>query len=184
MISQALRTLLEARYGLTGIASVRSLEGGERNLILYLEADPGAFVLRVTPPDGTAASVAYEHALLAHAAAALPEAPRPVAARDGTTLFLHAGRIHTLFPFLPGQMADRESDAVRAAAARLLARLHRVLLRFPDRSPRPGHASLRDLAWPAQPARGGRSDHGGPRLGRVRAGVAGAGIGPGDLGVL
>jgi Ser/Thr protein kinase RdoA (MazF antagonist) len=151
MISREVIRLLESRYGLAGIASATRLEGGERNFVSRLDTGQGRFVLRISPPDASAASVAYEHALLRHVGGELPEAPCPIAARDGTTLFLHEGRVHTLLPFMPGKMAPRDSVPVRREAARLLARIHRSVLRFPDRSPRPGFSPVRELDWDENP---------------------------------
>jgi Ser/Thr protein kinase RdoA (MazF antagonist) len=92
-------------------------------------------------------SIAYEHALMRFIHGHLPEVPCPIAGRDGSTWFQHENRLATLFPFMPGRMADRKSARVRREAARVLARIHDAALDYPDRSPRPGYPSLGDLDW-------------------------------------
>src|SRR6185437_15239420 len=43
----------------------------------------------------------------------------------------------TIWPFVPGRHLDRDNPAERAAAAGLLARLHRAALAVRSRGPRP-----------------------------------------------
>jgi Ser/Thr protein kinase RdoA (MazF antagonist) len=138
---------VEERYGLTGIRGVRLLEGGERNRVLRMECQQGSFVLRLSPPDTAAEGIAYEHALMRTMHGYLPQVPPPVAGHDGSTWFLHENRIATLFPLMAGRMADRECAGLRREAARVLARIHRAALRYPDPSSRPGYPPLRDLDW-------------------------------------
>jgi Ser/Thr protein kinase RdoA (MazF antagonist) len=147
MISPLLCQILNERYGLARIHGASLLDGGERNRVLRLECEQGVFVLRVSPPGVPTDSIAYEHALMRFMHGYLPQVPCPIAGRDGSTWFQHENRLATLFPFMPGRMADRECAWVRQEAARVLARIHRAALDYPDRSPRPGYPSLRDLDW-------------------------------------
>jgi Ser/Thr protein kinase RdoA (MazF antagonist) len=147
MISPLLCQILNKRYGLARIHGASLLDGGERNRVLRLECEQGIFVLRVSPPGVPAGSIAYEHALMRFMHGELPQVPRPLAGCDGSTWFRYRGRLATIFPCMPGRMADRESARVRREAARVLARIHRAALDYPDRSPRPGYPSLRDLDW-------------------------------------
>ena len=55
--------------------------------------------------------MAYEHRLLHHLHAHLPQVPAPLPARDGSSYFVDQGRIACLFPWMPGEMAD--GDDVR-----------------------------------------------------------------------
>src|SRR4029077_17620623 len=91
--------------------------------------------------------VAYEHALMHFMRRSVAQVPRPIPALDGSTYFLWEGGVVSLFTFMPGSTADRERAVVRVEAARMLARIHQAALRYPDRSPRPGYPSLRDLDW-------------------------------------
>jgi Ser/Thr protein kinase RdoA (MazF antagonist) len=147
MISPSLRQILNQRYGLARIRRAVTLEGGERNRVLRLDCEQGVFVLRVSPSGVPADSIAYEHALMRFIHGHLPEVPCPIAGRDGSTWFVDRGRLATLFPFMRGRMADRESARVRREAARVLARIHDAAMQYPDRSLRPGYPSLRDLDW-------------------------------------
>ncbi len=142
MLQPALRSALEARYDLGAIRGAARLEGGERNLVLRLEYDAGLAVARISPPAPSAAGVAYEHALLRYMGARFPQVPAPLVGRDGASFFRHDGRVITLFPFMPGRIADRENAAVRAAAATMLGRLHRAALDYPDTAARPGLSPL------------------------------------------
>ncbi len=151
MLQPALRSALEARYDLGAIRGAARLEGGERNLVLRLEYDAGLAVARISPPAPSAAGVAYEHALLRHMGARFPQVPAPLVGRDGASFFRHDGRVITLFPFMPGRIADRENAAVRAAAATMLGRLHRAALDYPDTAARPRLSPLRDLDWNRNP---------------------------------
>jgi Ser/Thr protein kinase RdoA (MazF antagonist) len=147
MSSASLLERVEERYGLTGIRGIRLLEGGERNRVLRTECEQGAFVLRISPPDTAAEGIGYEHALMRTMHGYLPQVPRPVAGHDGSTWLLHENRIVTVFPLMAGRMADRECAWLRLEAARVLARIHWIALRHPDRSSRPGYPPLRDLDW-------------------------------------
>lgn len=139
--------MLETRYHLRNITSLRPLTGGYWNQVLRLESERGTFVLRLSHPSSTPDSVAYEHALMRFMRRHLPQVPEPLTARDGSTCFLCDGRVVSLFEWMPGEIADRERAAVRAEAARVLARLHQAALRYPDASPRPRYPPVRDLDW-------------------------------------
>ena len=147
MLSPELCATLAERYNLHPIGAAYRLEGGYRNLVLRIETGNGILVVRISHPATTVESIAYEHALLRYISARVPQVPAPLAAVDGSTWFDHGGRLVTLFPFMPGRIADRGRVAVRAGAARMLAQLHRAALEYPHKYPRPGHPALRDLDW-------------------------------------
>lgn len=127
--------LLQTRYGLDPIIQVGRLTGGEWKVLYRLTTARQALVVSISHPTTTIASVQYEHAFLHYLHSYLSEVPLPIAARDGSTWFVEAGRIVTLLPLMPGQIVDR--DRSRLPAARLLARYHQVALTYPERTPRP-----------------------------------------------
>ena len=149
MTPAQLQAAIATHYTLDDIRVTGALAGGEWNHVLRVETGRGPFVLRVSHPATLPESVAYEHALMRFMHRRLPQVPDPVPARDGSTYFVDEGRVVCLFPWMPGEIADRESAAIRAGAGRMLARIHRASLEYPDRSPHPVYSALRDLDWDA-----------------------------------
>jgi Ser/Thr protein kinase RdoA (MazF antagonist) len=143
----ALIARVSAAYRLQTSTRPEPLSGGDWNDVYRLETDIGPLVLRVSHPEAVLESVLWEHRLLRFVSPCVTEAPAPLVARDGTTCFLHEGRIVSLFPFMLGEMLMKEREVHRLEAARLLARLHRVLLEIPAPAPRPGYAALREWNW-------------------------------------
>ena len=75
----------------------------------------------------TAAEVAFEHAVAAHAAARWPRSWRRCATVTARTLArAPGGRIAAVFPFVDG-VTGRRDPATARAAARVLARFHRAV---------------------------------------------------------
>jgi Ser/Thr protein kinase RdoA (MazF antagonist) len=144
---QRLSSTLETRYNIGTIGTANSLEGGYWNTLFRLNCTGGPFVLRISHPNTVAYNVVYEHALLRFMSARIPQVPAPLLGQDGSTYFQYEGRVISLYPFMPGRIPGRENEAVRTEAARMLARLHRAGLAYPDSSPRPDFPPLRDLNW-------------------------------------
>jgi Ser/Thr protein kinase RdoA (MazF antagonist) len=132
------------QYGLE-VSKVSRLPKGHSNDHFIVEAGPGTHVLRRYAQPGqrgwnrrvrSAASVQYEHDVLAFAHArgipCLPAVPN----RDGRTVTEHDGRLYALFPFLDAQTYVDDVDA-GVKAARLLAVFHRVMGEFAPPSQRP-----------------------------------------------
>ena len=147
MISPRLYTQLADRYGIAVIYNVAVLAGGEWKRLLRLETDRGLLVLSVSHPTTVVAGMDFEHDLLGYMSRLVSEVPAPLMGRDGTTYFLLDGRVATLFPFMPGTMANDELEAVRLETARMLARLHQAFLNHPAPLARPGICALCDLDW-------------------------------------
>jgi Ser/Thr protein kinase RdoA (MazF antagonist) len=124
------------RYGLLPAAAV-AIHNGDEASVWRVQTTLGPVVVRVGPAWRTAAEVAWVHDLLDFAAHALDVAVAPLPARDGTTAFWWRGRPVALFPFVAGTVLDREDPHLRREAARLLARVHNTLRRWPDPRPRP-----------------------------------------------
>jgi Ser/Thr protein kinase RdoA (MazF antagonist) len=128
---------VERRYALP-IASAEPLAGGyECDVALLGTGDGRRYVLRVSPSGRSVEELAWAYDVAAYAATRIPETVSPLAAADGSLLFLHQGRPVSVFPFVEGHLLDLESPAERDAAARLLGRLHRVLPDWPNLRPRP-----------------------------------------------
>lgn len=138
---------IQSRYDLEPITAVAPLIGGEWKTLWRLDGAQAAYVVSLSHPTATEASVAYEHRLLHYLQAHLPEVPTPLLARDGSSHFVHQGRIICLLPWRPGEMAD--GGDVHLVAARFLARFHQVSVRYPDRSPRPAVPAWREWDWHA-----------------------------------
>lgn len=151
MLSPQLGSTLAARYGLESIHAARALEGGEWKQLWQLESDKGCFVLSISHQTTVVAGIAFEHDLLNYLHRHFAEIPLPLPGHDGTTYFTHNDRVATLFPFMPGAIADDRLESVRLEAARMLARLHRAFLSYPSPPTRPGICALRDLDWNHNP---------------------------------
>lgn len=147
MISPQLYRLLEECYPVGSIQNIDALTGGEWNQVFRLNCDKSAFVLRISHPTNTAASLAYEHRLLQFMSQLVPEVPPPIVTHDGSTYLQHDGVLITLFPFMPGRMLDDDNETECMTAARMFARLQRVGLEYPDLSPRPNKPRFCELDW-------------------------------------
>jgi Ser/Thr protein kinase RdoA (MazF antagonist) len=124
------------RYGLEFDAE-STLHGGEESSVTRVRSGDASFIVRVSPAWRTLAELAWAYELAAFAATEIPEALAPVRARDGSLAFEQDGRVVSVFPFVDGEVLDRSSERERDSAARLLARLHRVLPSWPNARPRP-----------------------------------------------
>ncbi|NEP60673.1 MAG: phosphotransferase [Symploca sp. SIO2G7] len=147
MISPQIYQLLEECYSVGSIQTIGALTGGEWNQVFRLDCDKGTFVLRISHPTNTAASLAYEHRLLQFINQRVPEVPPPIFTRDGSTYLQHGGVLITLFPFMPGRMLEDANEEECMTAARMFARLQRVGLEYPDLSPRPNKPRFCELDW-------------------------------------
>ncbi|MEM1256864.1 MAG: phosphotransferase [Cyanobacteria bacterium P01_H01_bin.21] len=147
MISPELYSVIEGHYSVGSIQNTAALTGGEWNQVFRLDCDKSAFVLHISHPTNTAASLAYEHRLLQFINRRVPEVPAPIVTHDGSTYLQHHDLLITLFPFMPGRMLDDNNEAECLAAARMLARLQQIGLEYPDLSPRPNKRRFCKLDW-------------------------------------
>jgi Ser/Thr protein kinase RdoA (MazF antagonist) len=151
---------LEERYGLDGLAVGERLPGGYANDIFRLEGSSGPLVVRLQHQPLQPERLRWEHDVVRRLAEEMPEVPAPLAARDGTTFFVHDRFAVWLLPFVegaPGRDGDRRE---RVEAAALLGRLHRVGREL-DVPRWRGQKRLADLAWPETAA-----GYAGPLAGR------------------
>ena len=104
------------------------LAGGYSNQTLRVDAAAGRFVVRrYGRLHVTAAEVAFEHAVATHAAARMPEIVAPLRSSDGRTVAQAPdGGLAAVFPYVDG-VTGRRDPATASAAARVLARFHRVV---------------------------------------------------------
>jgi Ser/Thr protein kinase RdoA (MazF antagonist) len=144
-LSDDLLREVSRRYGLSGRVTARRLTGGFANDVFRLDGDGAPTVVHVKHPPVDAASIDWEHHVLATVSNRVPVALPPLAALDGSTWFLHRERPVWLVPWAPGDPA-RPTD--RRAVAAFLGRLHS----FPAQlKARPGHDRL--LKRPLPPLR-------------------------------
>ncbi|HEU4559841.1 MAG TPA: phosphotransferase [Longimicrobium sp.] len=144
--SEPLLDDIERRYGLR-VSGLEPLAGGyECDVALLTTSNGERRVLRVSPAARTVEELAWAYQLAAYAKLHLPETVAPLAGGDGSLVFRHGDRPVSLFPFVAGQLLDRDHPAQRDAAARLLGRLHRVLPAWPGVRPRPDPPSPRPSA--------------------------------------
>lgn len=147
MISSQLIALLEEAYPIGSIQSMSPLSGGEWNQLFRLHCDCGAFVLRRSHPTTTVDNLTYEHRAMYFMNLQIPEVPTPIATHDGSTYLCHDDWLVTLFPWMPGRMLDRDKEAECLNAAKMLARLHKAGVAYPNVSARPNYPPLSELNW-------------------------------------
>ena len=111
-----------------GGARVVVLEGGYSNESLRVDARDGRFVVRrYGRLHVTRAAIAFEHAVVAHAAEQLREVVAPLRDSGGRTIVTPpGGGSAAVFPYIEG-VAGRRDLATACAAARVLARFHRAV---------------------------------------------------------
>jgi Ser/Thr protein kinase RdoA (MazF antagonist) len=109
-------------------ASAVALEGGYSNETLRVDARAGRFVVRrYGHLHVTRDAIAFEHAVVAHAARHVPEVVAPLRDPAGSTIVTPAsGGSAAMFPFVDGTTGRRDL-ATACAAARVLARFHRAV---------------------------------------------------------
>jgi len=127
VMTPALCTAIANRYHLS-LSPARRLSGGEECEIWLTTSDDVPLIVRISPGQRSLVQLGWTHTLMLSLRPLLPVVVAPLRATDGSTLFLYDGRPVALFPFVEGTPLDRELPAQRHAAARLLARLHSVML--------------------------------------------------------
>jgi Ser/Thr protein kinase RdoA (MazF antagonist) len=137
--------IIQARYDLEPITHIAPLTGGEWKTLWRLDGAQRAYVVSISHPTATEASIAYEHRLLRYLQAQLPQIPAPLIASDGSSYFVAVGRIVALLPLMPGSMADGEETQL--PAARFLARFQQVGVTYPDPLPRPDVSAWHAWDW-------------------------------------
>jgi Ser/Thr protein kinase RdoA (MazF antagonist) len=109
-------------------ASATTLVGGYSNETVRVDTAGGSFVVRrYGRLHVSAAEIAFEHALAAHAASRMTEIVAPLRDPEGRTLLAAPdGGLAAVFPYVDG-VTGRRDAATGAAAARVLARFHRAV---------------------------------------------------------
>lgn len=117
-----------ARFGIaTAGATARELHGGYSNEVWRIDAaDRSVTVRRYGTRHGTHESVAFEHAVMDHASAGMPEVVAPLRDAEGMTIHASGGRFVAVLPWIAGTTGRRDTAAA-VRAARLAARFHREI---------------------------------------------------------
>ncbi len=147
MVQDELRSLIESHYNIENIGGISKLEGGYWNQTLKLETDKSEFVLRLSPPRTKPESVFSQHELMRFMNKFIVEVPLPIAAKNGTTFFVHENQVVSLLPFMRGEMIERGNPIIEKSAAQMLAKLHRTALEYPKNFVRPNYERLSDFNW-------------------------------------
>ncbi len=111
----------------------------------FVEATNGRRVLRRYRASRSLAAIAFEHALLRHAAARGWPVAAPIEDAEGKSVVTLYGSHFSLFPFLRGEPAPHESLAQKRVTGRLLARLHRDMASFEHTGQRDGFGRAWEL---------------------------------------
>jgi Ser/Thr protein kinase RdoA (MazF antagonist) len=146
-LSVELKLAIEKRYGTGEILQCNRLKGGYWNDVIAIRTEKGRFVLRISHPTTKAEGVKYEHTLMKFMNKRINEVLAPVEQFDNTTVFVHEGRIISVYPFMIGEIPDVIRNAHRVSAAKMLAQLHLAALECPFYQKRIGQDSLKELNW-------------------------------------
>ena len=108
-------------------AQAVALAGGYSNETIRIDARAGRFVVRRYGRLHVARSaIAFEPAVMLHAAARMSEIAAPLRAGAGTIVLAPAGGLCAVLPYVDGTAGRRDLDT-GCAVARVLARFHRAL---------------------------------------------------------
>ena len=109
-------------------ARAAALDGGYSNESVRVDAAAGRYVVRrYGRLHVTRAAIVFEHAIVAHAAARMPEVAAPLRTAGGATIVtVPDGGLAAVFPYVDGATGRRDLATASAAAA-LLARFHRAM---------------------------------------------------------
>jgi homoserine kinase type II len=137
-----------AEFGLPPETHAVPAERGLMNRHWFLDEGPRRLVLRQYNAARSSEAVAWEQALVRHAADADWPTPKPLPTAGGETVVRHSGHLWSLAPFLPGEPELAPTPERWALRGKLLARLHADLASFENSDQRPGVGSVIDLdAW-------------------------------------
>ena len=147
------------------------MQGGDESLAWRATAGPHQVLLHLSPPWRRSEELRWVHTLIDQFAGRFPAVPA-LPANDDSTAVPVGGRLLSLYPFIDGAHLDRDDPSQRAAAARLLAALHRTQSST-SATPRPpsgpdAPANLRRLEDPPELID--------PELDRWHAAILGAGL--------
>lgn len=138
----ALRADVAAAYRVPLAESMKIAALGDECDIWCLDTPRGRLAIRVSPRWRRAAELSRCHRLLAFVATRVPEAVAPLVTVHGKTTIEWEGRPVSVFPWVEGEPLARERPQLRDAAARLLARLHQVMVIWPEAGALSSHAAL------------------------------------------
>lgn len=133
-----LKQELTRRFGESFDATAHQLTGGYEAEVWRVDD----IVVRVSPTWRTDAELLWVHELTQHCATALPQVIAPLHALNGETLFRWNDHPITLYPFVDGEILDRDDDHQIQQAARLLAQIHTLGLTWQDKRPRPSLSNI------------------------------------------
>lgn len=128
-LTEAEALAVAARFGVdVARATARELPGGYSNEIFRVDADHARFVVRrYGRLHVTRGAIAWEHALVAHAASAMREIVAPLREAAGETIVTAPdGGLAAVFPYIDGE-TNRKDEATAVATAVVLARFHRAM---------------------------------------------------------
>lgn len=130
------------------LTPIRWLKGGDEALVLHVQGPEGPLVLHGSSPRLSCVELMWSHAVARHAHHSVPQVVIPLDI-EGRTLFKWRGRHVAVYPFVAGNLLDRDDRHFRKAAAELLAKLHLALLDWTG-GPRPlGQCPIESVALPS-----------------------------------
>jgi Ser/Thr protein kinase RdoA (MazF antagonist) len=131
-----------AQFGLDD-TEIHDIRGGRVNKHWRVVAAGGAqYALRRYSVQRSIESIAYEHAVLAHAGARGWPVAEPIPDAAGALAIEHEGALFALFPFLAGAASPYASARYLHIKGAMLARLHRDLASAPVAGQRTGFARV------------------------------------------
>jgi len=135
---------IAAYFGVDG-SSAHELMGGYSNQSWRVMRADGTSVVvrRYGRLHVTRRAVFFEHAVMRHAAARVPQVHAPLGGPDGDSIVLDDGAFVAVVPYVEGTTGEREGSA---ATAETLASFHRAMVDFHPARPR-AVRTVGVLAW-------------------------------------
>ncbi len=153
MLDDDLRRALSSGFEIR-VDAATPIVGGDECLLWHVTA-PRPVVVRAAPSWRSDAELRWAYGVAAALRAYVPEVVTP----ESAAIVRWRGRAVTVWPYVPGRHLDRERPDDRAAAARLLARLHRAALMVADPGNRPPNDPDGPTDWPRAATIDGMVDH-------------------------
>ena len=147
MLDDDLSRVVSSGFGVRIDAARPIVGAGDECLLSHVTA-PRPLVVRAAPAWRSDAELRWAYGIAAALNCYVPE----VVAPDPPDILRWRGRAVTIWPYVPGRHLDRDRPDDRAAAAQLLARLHRAALLIDDPGPRPPSADNSSNGRPEWPS--------------------------------
>lgn len=136
MLPAELHRVIADRWGL-GVEAASRIAGNGEECEVWRVIVGRSLIVRLSPEWRTPQELAWAYDAARSLASLIPQVVGPVPALDGSVVVLSDRQPVSVWPEVVGVHADRDDESIRAQAAAILARLHRIAMGLPAPSRRP-----------------------------------------------